>query len=621
MNGCLSRQLAHTPSRNHDDGEARHYEPQSSSQTSLPSPCVPVLQFHLVRTMPDPDSDVHNFPPSSSHHRLPTISGVEALQAVTVKARAIPTSLDTLDSYLLPINALPRAASGIQRGHVTEIFGPPGAGKTALGLQLACNALHSSPNPAEVLWINGGSPLVEERFDSIFIQSHDPSDPSRASSPQQPDPNLGLLSEHLTYLEVNTLPRLLTIFAHPTAELPSPKTALIVVDDISNIVSGSLLRRSKPSPNGSEPPPGIQEKLARNAASKRFRVIETLASAMAKLAALRNLALVVLTNSTTNFKAGQKASLRPALASQAWDSSIHARIMLYYDFPPLPQEPSSEYSLSIYGLARLRYAEVQRLSGRDVYLPAVPFLITESGLEELAVPDFMPSTECFAPVAGYEDKTEAPTSPTRPSLSAPLLLEPGQLPYLPLKVEPSQSDKRKFDELTDGDDTSQSETEIETENAADQILDTEHSWPENQRPTSGPHDGSHSHWQLPALQHHPRHEARTQLDLPSVTFPMSPQTHHALSPSTTSLSPDQHMSQDQCGVDNGDIHSQMILDLHETAILRRYRYAVIRGSEDAAPVSSSPSASGTSPSLVLDYEAEVPDSQDEAEELINLPTP
>lgn len=567
--------------------------------------------------MPDPDSDVHNFPPSPSHHRLPTISGVEALQAVTVKAKAIPTSLDTLDSYLLPINALPRAASGIQRGHVTEIYGPPGVGKTALGLQLACNALHSSPNPAQVLWINGGSPLVEERFSSIFNQSHAPSDPSAASSPQQPDANLSLLFEHLTYLEVNTLPRLLTIFAHPTAELPSPKTALIVVDDVSNIVSGSLLRNSKPSPNGSEPPPGMQEKLTRNAASKRFRIIETLASAMAKLAALRNLAIVVLTNATTNLKAGQKASLRPALASQAWDSTIHARIMLYYDFPPPPQELSPEPSLRIYGLARLRYAEVQRLSGRDVYLPAVPFLIKESGLEELAVPDVMPFTERSDPVAGYEDKTEASISPTRRSKLAALLLEPGQLPYLPLEAEPSQSDKRKFDELTDGDDTSQSETE----NGTDQILYTEHSWSENQRPTSDPQDGSDSHWQLPALQHHPRHEARTQLDLPSVTSPMPPQTHHSLSLSTTSLSPDQHTSLDQCGTDNGDIHSEMILDLHETAILRRYRHAVIRGSEDAAPVSSSPSASGTSPSLVLDCDAEVPDSQDEAAELMNLPTP
>ncbi|KIV89413.1 hypothetical protein PV10_06819 [Exophiala mesophila] len=561
--------------------------------------------------MPDSLSDIHNFPASPSHHRLPTISGVEALQAVTVKARAIPTKLDTLDSYLLPSNGLPRASSGIQRGHVTEIYGPPGVGKTTLGLQLACNVLRSSPDRAEVLWINGGSPLVEDRLVSIFNQSRQPSDHSAASSPQQPDPNIDLVLEHLTYLEVNTLPRLLTIFAHPTAEFPSPRTALIVVDDVSNIVSGSLIQNSKPSANGPEPPPVVKEKLIRNAASRRFRIIETLASAMAKLAALRNLALVVLTNATTNLRNGQRASLRPALASQAWDSGIHARIMLYYDFPPPSQESLPESVWSIHGLTLMRYAEVQRLSGKDVFLPAVPFLIEERGLEQLTMPDMTSFTEDRDSNLKYEDNTDASTPLTNLSNSGLLLLERDQPAYLPLEIEPSQQlDKRKFDELTDSDDISHISNGHESEIDGDRVIHTENSWLVDQGQTSDPRDDSHAAWQLPALQNHPRQEGRIQLDLSSVAIPIAAQAHQPLGFAPPSLSSDQQMGLER-GTDNGDLHNEMILDLHETAILRRYRHAVIRGSEDAAPVISSPSASETSSSPAPRREAEVPDSQDE----------
>lgn len=39
---------------------------------------------------------------------------------------------------------------GISRGKVTEVYGPPGVGKTALGMQLAASALHAGEG---VLWV------------------------------------------------------------------------------------------------------------------------------------------------------------------------------------------------------------------------------------------------------------------------------------------------------------------------------------------------------------------------------------------------------------------------------------------------------------------------------------
>lgn len=63
----------------------------------------------------------------------------------------MPTGLGQLDKLLAP-PSLPghHVAGGYARGKVTEVYGPPGAGKTSLLLQAASNALHEGQH---VYWI------------------------------------------------------------------------------------------------------------------------------------------------------------------------------------------------------------------------------------------------------------------------------------------------------------------------------------------------------------------------------------------------------------------------------------------------------------------------------------
>lgn len=79
-------------------------------------------------------------------HRLPTISASQALDELRDDTSSlIPTGLDDLDQALLGAVSIDTQGSpqhgGVKRGQVTEIWGPPGTGKTALGLQLAANTL------------------------------------------------------------------------------------------------------------------------------------------------------------------------------------------------------------------------------------------------------------------------------------------------------------------------------------------------------------------------------------------------------------------------------------------------------------------------------------------------
>lgn len=67
--------------------------------------------------------------------RLPTVSASQALQTLQAKgSRAVSTGIPQLDEALAP-RALPGriVSGGYPRGKVTEIFGPPGVGKTAFG--------------------------------------------------------------------------------------------------------------------------------------------------------------------------------------------------------------------------------------------------------------------------------------------------------------------------------------------------------------------------------------------------------------------------------------------------------------------------------------------------------
>lgn len=78
--------------------------------------------------------------PADKKHadRLPTVSASAALDELTSDASAnIPTGLIDLDRALATNSPLDGpeddCPGGITRGQVTEIWGPPGAGKTALG--------------------------------------------------------------------------------------------------------------------------------------------------------------------------------------------------------------------------------------------------------------------------------------------------------------------------------------------------------------------------------------------------------------------------------------------------------------------------------------------------------
>lgn len=70
--------------------------------------------------------------------RLPTVSAADALEDLEDGTlRYVSTGLDQLDRYLaqppLEEALVSERRGGLPRGQITEVWGPPGSGKTAFG--------------------------------------------------------------------------------------------------------------------------------------------------------------------------------------------------------------------------------------------------------------------------------------------------------------------------------------------------------------------------------------------------------------------------------------------------------------------------------------------------------
>ena len=294
------------------------------------------------------------------------------------RARGIPTSLSCLD-VSLGAKGTANSGTGIRRGIVTDIFGPPGVGKTTLGIQLAINALNASGPGSRVVWINTGSSLVQRRLHDVAA-AYDAGDASQL--PSSP-PIAGNVNEspldRLIYLQPQTLAHLLTLVLHPTSSFPPPATSLLIIDDLSNYITSHVPRSSRPH-QASTPSNIIADKQASRASSRRFNILSSLSSGLTRLASSRHIAVVLLSNVTVSIKNGERALLRSALSGQMWDPAIDTRIVLYRDFPP---EQLND-RLNAQERKGWRVADVLRAGGKDVLRPGVGFVIEDGGLRQLS---------------------------------------------------------------------------------------------------------------------------------------------------------------------------------------------------------------------------------------------
>ena len=288
--------------------------------------------------------------------RLPTISASEALQNAAARMKGIPTGVPNLDSALLP-EEVDGSSRGLPRGQITEVYGPPGVGKTSLAMQSAVNALQYSEPGSGVVWIDTSVPLPGPRFHEIFSVHKPQNSRHLPSSPPVNLPTKNLI-DNMSYFSVPTLAHLLVLFLHPTPKFPPPRTSLIVVDNISAPFA-TAFPRSAERKAVSSLADAARKTSQQKAANRKWAVAGDLASAMAKMAKLHDIAILVINQAAISIKGVQKATLKPSLSGHGWNVGIHNRILLFRDFVPR----DSEADITVEEARNIRFAEVSKVAG------------------------------------------------------------------------------------------------------------------------------------------------------------------------------------------------------------------------------------------------------------------
>ncbi|GIJ91308.1 hypothetical protein Asppvi_010273 [Aspergillus pseudoviridinutans] len=306
--------------------------------------------------------------------RVISFPASQYLHASTASAvpSAISTGLPLLDQAISPAPSDEPSQSsndatlgGIPCGHVTEVFGPPGAGKTALAMSITANALCDG---GKVVWIDTTSPLPKLRLKSMLTQSLDTAKSS--DTPQQ-------LMDNLVYFRAQSLPHMLALLLHPPQGFPPENTKLLVVDSASGPFPSYFLSPSELKSRLTQAK--ITDKSQIHwLMNRKWNVTSELANQLMKLAASRRLAVLLINQTHTKIKGLPRATLSPLLAGGGWENSVYTRIVLYRDLPAVGDEELEMASRSV------RYAEVLKRDGKALTVRSdeniVPFTIDSDSL-------------------------------------------------------------------------------------------------------------------------------------------------------------------------------------------------------------------------------------------------
>ncbi|KAL9488552.1 hypothetical protein ACSS6W_000829 [Trichoderma asperelloides] len=276
-----------------------------------------MMDYHAIH-----GHDTASFDIPSSTHRLPTVPASQALEDLKADPAAhISTGLTALDCALLGLEDSQDSQNatvhgGVKRGQVTEIWGPPGCGKTALGIQLAANALSDGHG---VVWVDCFQKLQTQRIANVLKSVKESRLLANIENVQDIDP------AKLVRYSCMTLPHLLALISRPTTTSIAADVSLIVISSLSALINSSL-PRSLEGKGAKKPAKGPTQ------ASKRLQGLQFIITTLQKLAATKNCAVVLLSQCATKMRSEQMATLIPSINTTVWEQGVSTRLVLFRDW-------------------------------------------------------------------------------------------------------------------------------------------------------------------------------------------------------------------------------------------------------------------------------------------------
>lgn len=127
-----------------------------------------------------------------------------------------------------------------------------------------------------------------------------------------------------------SLPFLLAILCQSAANFPPPQCSLLVIDSLSNVYNAAFSKAADGSAKVSDKK---QADEARQWASKRrWAILEEISQRLQKLAAVNDIAILIINQAATRLRLGIGVLLQSALSSQAFENCVKNRVVTYRDW-------------------------------------------------------------------------------------------------------------------------------------------------------------------------------------------------------------------------------------------------------------------------------------------------
>lgn len=251
------------------------------------------------------------------------------------------------------------------------MYGPPGVGKTLLAMQIAASALQAG---GSVVWVDSSYVITGSRLKDILSGVHT-FEGETTSDPSSVDEYL----EKLHHFATPSLPHLLALLTHQSTSFPPPDTSLIVVDSISTLFALAFPKTADIASD--QQIPVKKSDAAHWASGRRWAVMGDLISKISRLAATKNIAILLTSQTTTRIRSETGAVLHPAISGTAWDTGISTRVVIFRDWMFRASEVGSQGKY----IPGVRFAGVMKAKGisYEGVGRVVTFLIEKDGLHEV----------------------------------------------------------------------------------------------------------------------------------------------------------------------------------------------------------------------------------------------
>ncbi|KAK1635138.1 P-loop containing nucleoside triphosphate hydrolase protein [Colletotrichum phormii] len=328
-------------------------------------------KYHSVH-----EKDISSFdlPSTRIADRLPTVSAADALEELDGGvARHVSTGIGRLDEALTSSSSLreptPTRGGGLQRGQVTEIWGPPGSGKTATTMRgkTTTRLTQSFKDCAYTVCGHRLNAVVEA------VEATQPSKDTEVATSA---------TDHFAHYGCPSLPHLIALLCRPTAATVPANSAVVVIDSLSALVNHAFPK----APDGRKDPPRGKDL---SLSARRLQALQYITSALQKLAATRDCAVVVLSQCATKMQLERSATLIPSINAGVWEQGMSTRVVLFRDWVWKEERPWS-----------VCFAGVQKLDGKagpDMMQSAAAFRVEATGVVGVQYDTSQPSV--FLPAA------------------------------------------------------------------------------------------------------------------------------------------------------------------------------------------------------------------------------